>query len=146
MLFMTQNILKNFVRPKATRAYPFVVREPFENFRGELVNDMDKCIFCSMCAKKCPSQCITVDRTTGTWDCDPYACVYCSVCVDSCPVNSLSMKNQHRKPAVVKEPLLLKGTPPQPKKKTGARAKASGSETPPTDRTAPGGDDTPKAE
>lgn len=125
MLFMTSNILKNFVRPKATRAYPFVVREPFEKFRGELVNDMDKCIFCNMCAKKCPSQCITVDRTTGTWDCDAYACVYCAVCVENCPVDSLSMKNVHRKPTVVKEPFILKGTPPQPKKKAGDKAKAA---------------------
>jgi len=116
MLFMTPNILKNFVSKRATRLYPFEVREPFANFRGELVNDIEACIFCGMCQKKCPSQCITVDRKTGVWECDPCACVYCSVCVDHCPVNCLSMKNDHRKPFAKKFMYTLQGTPPKPKK------------------------------
>lgn len=123
MLFMTPNILKNFVSKKATRLYPFEVREPFENFRGELVNDIDACIFCGMCSKKCPSQCITVDKTTGSWDCDPCACVYCSICVDACPTKCLTMSPEHRKPFAEKFIYSLKGTPPKPKKKKAAPSK-----------------------
>lgn len=117
MMFMTNNVVKNFLSKKATRLYPFEVREPFENYRGELVNDIDECIFCGMCSKKCPSQCIEVDRKAGTWVCDPYACVYCSICVDHCPTNCLSMNNVHRGPAPTKENYSLQGTPPKPKKK-----------------------------
>jgi ech hydrogenase subunit F len=124
MLFMTPNVVKNFLSKKATRMYPFEVREPFEGFRGELVNDIDGCIFCGMCSKKCPSQCNTVDRAAGTWECDPYACIYCSVCVDNCPTKCLSMANMHRKPAAGKEMYALQGTPPKPKKKAAAKADA----------------------
>ncbi|MBU1003161.1 MAG: 4Fe-4S binding protein [Proteobacteria bacterium] len=117
MLFMTPNVIKNFLSKKATRLYPFEVREPFEGYRGELVNDIDGCIFCGMCSKKCPSQCITVDRTTGIWECDPYACIYCSICVEACPTKCLSMNNVHRKPAATKSMYTLQGVPPKPKKK-----------------------------
>jgi len=117
MLFMTPNVVKNLLSKKATRGYPFVVREPFQNYRGELVNSIEGCIFCGMCSKKCPSQCITVDRKAGTWECDPYACIYCSVCVDNCPTKCLSMNPVHRKPAAAKAMYSLQGEPPKPKKK-----------------------------
>lgn len=117
MLFMTPNVIKNFLSKKATRLYPFEVRAPFEGYRGELVNNIDACIFCGLCAKKCPSQCITVERTTGVWECDPYACIYCSICVESCPTKCLSMNNVHRKPAAAKSMYTLQGVPPKPKKK-----------------------------
>lgn len=117
MLFMTPNIIRNLLAGRATRNYPFEVREPFTLARGELVNEIEKCIFCGMCQRKCPSQCITVDKDTGTWECDPFACVYCGVCVDTCPVHCLSQKQLHRHVSPEREIITLKGTPPKPKKK-----------------------------
>lgn len=137
MLFMTPNVVKNFLSKKATRMYPFEVRDPFEGYRGELINDIDNCIFCGMCSKKCPSQCITVDRKAGTWECDPYACIYCSICVDHCPTNCLSMLNMHRKPAAAKEMYALQGEPPKPKKKKAAPKAEAKAETPAAEKKAP---------
>lgn len=135
MLFMTPNVVRNFLSKKATRLYPFEVRDPFAGYRGELVNDIETCILCSMCAKKCPSQCITVDREKGTWECDPYACIYCSVCVDNCPTNCLSMRNVHRKPAVAKEMYSLaneirKKADPKVKATSKAKAEAAAKDEP----------------
>jgi len=67
--------------------------------RGELVNDIARCIFCGTCEVKCPSQCIEVDRKAAVWTCDPFACVYCGVCVDTCPAKSLFQKTQYRSAA-----------------------------------------------
>ncbi len=107
MLNMTPTVLKNILSKSATRMYPVEVREPFELYRGELFNDIEKCIFCKKCQIKCPSQCITVtkdkDAGTGTWTCDPFACVYCGICVDECPTNSLYMKPKHRAPSAERE-------------------------------------------
>jgi ech hydrogenase subunit F len=75
MFKMTPNVLKNLSSHKATRRYPHEVRTPFENVRGELYNDIKNCTFCQVCAVKCPSQCITVDKKAATWTCDPFACV-----------------------------------------------------------------------
>ncbi|MDD3313151.1 4Fe-4S dicluster domain-containing protein [Pseudodesulfovibrio sp.] len=116
MLF-TPTVVKNLLKKPATRKYPFEVREPFPKYRGELVIDIDRCIFCSSCERKCPSQCIAVDRDKGTWQCDPYACIYCGYCVDVCPVKCLSMKDVHRKPSTEKTEWIEQGTPPRHKKK-----------------------------
>ena len=98
MFKMTHNILRNLVVKKSTRRYPFEVRETFDKVRGELVNDIARCIFCGTCEVKCPSQCIEVDRKAAVWTCDPFACVYCGVCVDTCPAKSLFQKTQYRRP------------------------------------------------
>ena len=111
----TGRVLKNMATPPATRKYPFKVRDPFEDYRGELVNNIDECIFCGMCARKCPSQCITVTKKEGLWTCDPYACVYCGICVETCPTDCLSHEKAYRQPEVQKQELCLKGEPPKKK-------------------------------
>ncbi|MGE4424280.1 MAG: 4Fe-4S binding protein [Pseudodesulfovibrio sp.] len=113
----TPTVIKNLLKKPATRKYPFEVREPFPMYRGELVIDIDKCIFCGMCSRKCPSQCITVDKAAGTWQCDPHACVYCGLCRDNCPTKCLSMKDVHRKPVTEKVVWIEHGNPPKPKVK-----------------------------
>jgi ech hydrogenase subunit F len=111
---MTPNILRNLAERKSTRRYPAEVREPFEKFRGELVNDIERCIFCGSCALKCPSQCLAVDKKAFTWFYDPMACVYCGVCVDICPAKSLFQKTRYRAPMAERLTITLQG---QPRKK-----------------------------
>ena len=115
-MFMTKNLLRNLFRKKSTRLYPVVARPDYEGFRGELHNDIEKCIFCKACAMKCPSQCIKVDSKEGVWELDVMACVYCSVCVETCPVKCLSMKAAYRKPFVGRQTQTLHGTPKAAKK------------------------------
>lgn len=109
MLPMTPSIMRNFIGKRATRCYPAVVRPAFENARGEIDNDMRICTCCGVCAAKCPSQCITVDKKAATWSCNPSACVYCGVCAESCPSGSLQQKRDYRRPVLKKELILLKG-------------------------------------
>lgn len=116
----TPTVIKNLLKKPATRKYPYEVREPFPMYRGELVIDIDRCIFCGMCSRKCPSQCITVDKAAGTWQCDPHACVYCGLCRDHCPTKCLSMKDVHRKPVTEKVTWIEHGNPPKPKVKAAA--------------------------
>jgi len=106
---MTPNIIRNLVSKKATRRYPYVVRAPFENARGEIFNEILNCNFCGICAAKCPSRCIGVDKKAATWSCDPYACVYCGVCAEACPSGSLQQKWQYRAPVKEKETIFMKG-------------------------------------
>lgn len=118
MLDMTATVVRNFLTKSHTRLYPFEVREAFDNVRGNLGINIEECILCGICQKKCPSQCITVDKQAKTWNVDPYACVYCAICVDACPSHCLYMDKEYRKPAKLKEnnsQLQLKG--PEKKKK-----------------------------
>jgi len=114
---MTPTILRNFFTKRATRRYPFVVRQPFEGYRGELYNDIDECTFCTVCAVKCPSQCITVDKKTGDWRCDPFVCVYCGICVDACTAKCLHMKLTYRPVTPERQMIALKGEPKRKPKK-----------------------------
>lgn len=107
MFKMTPNVLKNLVSPKATRRYPYERRTPSENLRGELYNDIGNCTFCGVCAAKCPSQCITVDKKAAAWSCDSFACVYCGICVDACQAKCLHQKNQYRMPDSAREIIFL---------------------------------------
>ncbi|OGR34305.1 MAG: hypothetical protein A2051_06245 [Desulfovibrionales bacterium GWA2_65_9] len=117
---MLPTVIANLFSKPATRNYPFFVREPFEHARGELINDIERCIFCGACARKCPSQCLTVtkDKTEGIWTLEFFACVGCGVCVDVCPVNCLSQKTTHRPVAVERAVITLRGKlPERPAKK-----------------------------
>jgi len=109
MFKFTPAIMRNFIGKRATRRYPSVARPAFENARGEICNDIRICTFCGVCAAKCPSQCITVDKKAATWSCNPMACVYCGVCVEACPSGSLQQKRDYRRPVREKEMIFLKG-------------------------------------
>ena len=139
MFKMTSNIMRNLVVKKSTRRYPYEVREPFDKVRGELVNDIDRCIFCGTCAVKCPSQCLEVDKQAYKWIYDPFACVYCGVCVDICPAKSLYQKTQYRKPVVERLTISMQGKPrkkakdKEAAKTTEAPAAEPGADPPPPD-------------
>ncbi len=85
-----------------------MTREPFAEVRGELKNEGSVCTLCGVCAVKCPSQCIVVDKKNATWQWDPFACVYCGVCVDSCKTGSLRQEPLYRKAATGREIVSVK--------------------------------------
>lgn len=58
---------------------------------GKPVNDTNLCVFCTLCAKKCPQEAITVDRPNKTWTLDKEKCVSCGLCAESCPKKSITM-------------------------------------------------------
>jgi ech hydrogenase subunit F len=131
---MLPTVLTNLFSKPATRNYPFFVREPFPAARGELVNDIERCIFCGTCARKCPSQCLTVqkDKTEGIWTLEFFACVGCGVCVDVCPVNCLSQKTSHRPVAVERAVISLRGKMPERPARPPRPEKADKTDTPDT--------------
>ena len=125
MFEMTKNVLQNLMGKSSTRLYPFVKREPYERFRGTLDINVDECIFCGTCAKKCPSQCIEVDIKGRTWTCDTFACVYCSNCVEACPTQCMTMTPVTKPPAGEKDLLFYKGKPKEKKEKPVKKEKAA---------------------
>lgn len=56
---------------------------------GKPVNDTSKCIFCGICAKKCPVEALSVDRATKSWVLDDDKCIACGTCADVCPKKSI---------------------------------------------------------
>ncbi|MFZ0134074.1 MAG: 4Fe-4S binding protein [Desulfobacterales bacterium] len=103
MFSMSPNVLRNLVTRKATRRYPREVRTPFERVRGDLQRQAGKCTYCGICAAKCPSRCIRVEKRTAAWIHDPTACVFCGICVEACPEECLHTTEKHRPPFAAKD-------------------------------------------
>lgn len=104
MFDMLGNILRNLTSKPATRMYPVERREPFTNARGQVGGiDIETCIFCGICSKKCPADAITVDRNSKTWEIDRFKCVICGVCAEVCPKKCLFMEENYKTPAYEKE-------------------------------------------
>ena len=67
----------------AAPAAPVCDIKPRED--GKPVNDPARCVYCTICARKCPSGALTVDRAAKTWVLDEEKCVGCGACADTCP-------------------------------------------------------------
>ena len=58
---------------------------------GKPVQDASKCVYCTICARKCPAGALTVDRAAKTWVLDEDMCVGCGTCADACPKKCIIM-------------------------------------------------------
>ena len=56
---------------------------------GKPVQDPAKCVYCTICAKKCPAGALTVDRAAKTWTLDEDLCVACGTCAGVCPKKAI---------------------------------------------------------
>ena len=80
-----QKSSETFTRPQAPEA-------PAGKAGGKPVNAGDACVYCTLCAKKCPQGAITVDRAARTWSLDAGKCVGCGLCAASCPKKCLTLQ------------------------------------------------------
>lgn len=95
---MAGTTLANLFRKPATRLYPFVKRDNYSATRGHISIEFDKCIHCTICAKKCPTDAIIVDRAAKSWQINHIKCIACSSCTEACPKKCLTMNSQYRAP------------------------------------------------
>ncbi|MDR3304800.1 MAG: 4Fe-4S binding protein, partial [Clostridiales Family XIII bacterium] len=55
-------VLRSLFRKPATLMYPVKPRVYTERTRGRIEVDMQACILCGICSRKCPTDAIDVDR------------------------------------------------------------------------------------
>ena len=95
---MGKVVLRSLFGKPATLMYPVVPREYTPITKGHMTIDIDTCIFCGLCAKKCPTHAITVDRNART-----------------CKKGSLKMENTYTSPSTEKIVDLVQGPPKEEK-------------------------------
>jgi ech hydrogenase subunit F len=78
-----------FKRPASER--PGEHTPPAADSRGKLHIDMKECVYCGLCARKCPADAFTVDLKKRLLTFEELKCVSCGVCVDACNKGSLSL-------------------------------------------------------
>ncbi len=98
MPVMLPTVLRNLLDGPATRLYPMQVREPFQNARGHVVFNDEKCTLCSVCALRCPAEAIDIDKENRTLSFHPARCIVCEVCVLGCPSDAITLISKWRTP------------------------------------------------
>ncbi len=94
--------LKSLFGTPETTLYPFQTKPQPKGLKGHVVIDIEDCISCGICSKRCPSGAITVDKAAGTWTINRFRCVQCGTCVRECPKHCLTMNPDYWKPATEK--------------------------------------------
>lgn len=89
---------KGYTEPDITKTSetftkPKEEEKPAEASGGKPVLDAEKCVYCTLCAKKCPQEAIRVDRKEKLWELDEEKCVQCGICASACPKHALGMQS-----------------------------------------------------
>ena len=92
--FIKKAVKKPAPKPAAAKkeeAAPAAEAAPAVQPRGDgkPVQDPAKCVYCTICARKCPGEALTVDRKEKTWKLEEDKCVACGTCADVCPKNAI---------------------------------------------------------
>jgi formate hydrogenlyase subunit 6/NADH:ubiquinone oxidoreductase subunit I len=95
--------LKWAVKSPVTTRYPFAPRLELPGSRGALVFTKESCVFCTVCAKRCPTGALVVNRSKRKWAIDRLRCIACGYCVEACPKDSLTFAARHMGPAITRD-------------------------------------------
>lgn len=98
ILKMGGRLWSNLFHRPATEQYPFAPREYPEASRGHIEYDETDCILCNICAKRCPTRAIAVDRNARTLSIERMQCIQCGYCAESCPKGCLTMRPGYTAP------------------------------------------------
>ncbi|MEG1512722.1 MAG: 4Fe-4S binding protein [Raoultibacter sp.] len=104
--------LRSLFKTPETIQYPSQTRFVPEGLKGHIEVDIEHCILCGICEKRCPTGAIVVDKPGEAWKIDRFRCVQCGSCARECPKDCLAMLPTYATPAtqksidVVKKPAL----------------------------------------
>lgn len=112
--------MRNLFSKPVTTKYPFEPATYPEGSRGHIELNLEQCVFCGMCARKCPTGAIQVDRKTGNWTIARFDCVQCANCVNGCPKKCLTIVPGYFAPGTEKVSETFHKDLPQPKPRPAA--------------------------
>jgi len=95
-------ILRDMFKKQATLEYALDEKVNDPLVRGHIENEIEKCIFCGMCQRKCPTGAIEVSRDSKEWSIQRFSCIQCGCCTEVCPKKCLHMDNRLPKVSIEK--------------------------------------------
>jgi len=91
LLPLFKTIFTSLGRKAPTHNYPRVPIPKDPTVRGSIAIEIETCIFCTICARKCPTDAIVVDRAKKELELSRFECIVCAACIDACPKKSIKM-------------------------------------------------------
>lgn len=95
--------LKWAIKAPPTSRYPFEPRDMIPGSRGSIQFNKQNCVYCTVCAKKCPTGALAVHRPAKRWSIDRLQCITCGYCVEVCPKKSIELAAPHMATAITKD-------------------------------------------
>lgn len=92
-------VMRSLFSKPATLMYPVIPRVPTPLTRGHISIDINTCIFCGICSKKCPTGALEVNRAEKKWEINRLRCIQCNCCVEVCPKKCLIMEGSYTQPS-----------------------------------------------
>lgn len=93
-----KTVMRSLFRRPVTVKYPAEPRKWEKITRGHITISEKECIACGICAKKCPTDAISVSKTDRTWTIERMQCIQCNSCVETCPKKCLHMEPDYTAP------------------------------------------------
>lgn len=95
ILAMSKMVIQKLFQKPVTERYPFVPKEYPAGARGDVKIEIEKCIYCGICQRRCPTSAITVSKEAKTWEIDRLRCISCNSCVEVCPKKCLALGTKY---------------------------------------------------
>jgi formate hydrogenlyase subunit 6/NADH:ubiquinone oxidoreductase subunit I len=102
-----KTVMKSLFGKPATAMYPVIKNDFYPLTRGAIEMDPANCIFCNLCAKRCPTEAIEVSRPDRVWTINRTRCLVCNFCVDVCPRDCLTTVRQYTAPMTDKSAAIV---------------------------------------
>jgi len=93
-LSITKTLFSSMLSKPATIKLTQMNSHYTQHTRGHVENDINACIFCGLCARRCPTHAIGVSKQERFWSIERFKCIQCNCCVEICPANCLLMANE----------------------------------------------------
>ncbi|OPY33127.1 MAG: F(420)H(2) dehydrogenase subunit I [Methanomassiliicoccales archaeon PtaU1.Bin124] len=100
---MLSTVFRNLVSKPDTVKYPYAAADIPSGNRGRVEWNMDACILCGLCEKRCPTLAVKVDKRSGEITVQVPRCIACGVCIDVCSKDAITMTPEYSKPCYGKE-------------------------------------------
>jgi formate hydrogenlyase subunit 6/NADH:ubiquinone oxidoreductase subunit I len=91
-------VMRSLGRKPATLMYPVIPRDFYDRTRGRIEINIDECIFCGMCSRKCPPGALSVSKEDKRWAIERMSCIQCCCCVEVCPKKCLANEAAYTEP------------------------------------------------
>ncbi len=99
MFKIGKTLFKSLLGKPATVRYPAEKPKVYERTRGHIEIDIDACIHCGICQRRCPANAIEVQKADLLWSIQRMRCVQCNACVEVCPKKCLAMRPDYTTPS-----------------------------------------------